>query len=132
MGTQTHLHPKTDFAHRLNAFFRAQVEERGWDASGRKMETLAADDEPRRSVWAKFYSDTQAMNTNEIAIAARIFEMTPYEFVARARLLPLPDVGDLDEDGRVLTDEQEQELRRGDVDLAALRGRNEADIPHAE
>ena len=133
MGTQTHLRPKTEFAHRLNAFFRAQVDERGWDASGRKMESLASDDEPRRSVWAKFYADTQAMNTNEIAIAARIFEMTPFEFVNGARHLEGSfSVGGSDEDDRVLSDEEEQELRRSDVDLAALRGRNEAEIPHAE
>lgn len=132
MGSNTYLRPRTDFAHRLNAFFKLQVDERGWDASGRRMEAQAAEDEPRRTVWAKFYRDTQAMNANEIEIAARIFEMTPYEYVARARLLPLPNVGDVDEDGRTLTDEEERELRQSDVDLAAMRGRNEAEPPVAD
>lgn len=132
MGSQTHLTPKTEFAHQLNAYFRVLVDERGWDASGRKMEAAAEPDEPRRAVWAKFYADVQAMNTNEIQIAARLFGMTAYEFVARARLHASRNVGDLDEDVRILTREEEQAIRRGDVDLAALRGQNEAEIPHAE
>lgn len=132
MGSQTHLTPKTEFAHQLNAYFRAMVEERGWDASGRAMEKAAEAGEPRRALWAKFYADTQAMNTNEIQIAARLFGMTAYEFVARARLHRSPNVGDLDEDVRILTREEEQAIRRKDVDLAALRGQNEAEIPHAE
>lgn len=132
MGSQTHLTPKTEFAHQLNAFFRAMVDELGWDASGRKMEAAAEPDEPRRSVWAKFYADAQAMNANEIQIASRLFGMTPYEFVARARLLGAVNVGGDGEDDRVLTREEEQALRRGDVDLAALRGQNQAEIPHAE
>lgn len=132
MGTQSHLRPKTAFAHRLNAFYRGQVDERGWDASGRRMESEVEDDEPRRSVWAKFYNDTQAMNTNEIAIAARVFGMTPYEFVSQARELSHSNVGGVGEDGRTLSDEEERELRQSDVDLAAMRGRNEAENPPAD
>lgn len=132
MGSNTHLTPKTEFAHRLNAYYKALIDERGWDATGRNMEKAVEDDEPKRNVWAKFYADKQAMNTNEVVIAARVFGMTPYEYVARARLLTLPNVGDLDEDGRVLTQEEELALRQEDVDLAALRGQNEAEIPHAE
>lgn len=132
MGSNTYLRPRTDFAHRLNAFFKAQIDERGWDASGRKMEAAVELDEPRRTVWAKFYRDAQAMNTNEIAIAARVFGMSAFEFVSKSKSMPSPDVGDIAHDGRVLSNDEERALRRGDVDLAALRGQNEAEIPHAE
>ncbi|EYT61662.1 hypothetical protein [Microbacterium sp. UCD-TDU] len=45
---------------------------------------------------------------------------------------PTADVGGVDDDVPVLSREEERELRKSDHDLAAYRGRNEADIPHAE
>lgn len=131
MGSLTHLKPTTAFAHHVNQYFRHLVQERGWDASGRGVESRTHDGEPRRTVWAKFYAGTQAMNTNEIAIAARIFDMTPFEFVAGAREFAA-NVGGDDEDRDTLTPDQERAIRQEDLRLAALRGRNDADVTHAD
>lgn len=82
--------------------------------------------------WAKILAGTKVMTTNDVKVAADVLGITPYAFVAGAKEFAESNVGPLDDDGRVLTREQEQELRQSDLDLAAKRGRNEAEIPHAE
>lgn len=76
--------------------------------------------------WAKILAGTKVMTTNDVKVAAEVFGLSPYEFVAGARDLASRNVGPLDDDGRVLTREQEQALRKDDHALAANRGRNEA------
>lgn len=100
------------------------------DMSGRAFSKLAA--AGTHDHWAKIIAGTKVMTTNDVKVAADVFGMSPYEFVAGARELAKKNVGPLDDDGRVLTREQEQELRRSDLDLAANRGRNDADVPHAD
>lgn len=135
MGSTTHLIPKTQFAHRLHAYFKALIDDRGWDATGRHMERAVAPEGPKRNVWAKLYAGTQAMNANEIEIAARIFKKTPYDFVTESRYftgeLPV-NVPALVEDDETLTREQEQAIRKSDLGLASLRGPNEADAQHID
>jgi len=135
MGSTSHLIPKTQLAHGLHTYFKALVDNRGWDASGRKMETEAAPDGPKRNVWAKLYSGIQAMNANEIEIAARIFEKTPYEFVTESRYfegsLPV-NVPGLGDDGSTLAPEVDKAIRKSDLALASLRGRNEAETQHID
>ena len=64
------------------------------------------------------------MTTNDIKVAADVFGLSPYEFVANARLHAL-DVGGAGDDGAVLSREEEKKLRQSDHDLAAKRGRDE-------
>ncbi|QEA27084.1 helix-turn-helix transcriptional regulator [Microbacterium sp. CBA3102] len=47
-------------------------------------------------------------------------------------LARLRNVGGVEDDAPVLSREEEQELRKSEHDLAAYRGHNEANIPHAE
>lgn len=89
MGRATHLPPSSAFARVLNEYLANLVNEAGGDVlSGRWLEKRTAEqreDAPKRSYWAKFTKNEQAMTTNDIALLAPIFGMTPYEFVASAR-----------------------------------------------
>jgi len=135
MGSTSHLTPKTEFSRRLSVYFKAHIDDRGWDATGRHMERAVAPDGPKRNVWAKLYAGTQAMNANEVELAARIFEKTPYEFVTESRYfegkLPV-NVPGLGDDGSTLAPEVDKAIRKSDVALASLRGRNEADTQHID
>lgn len=99
------------------------------DMSGRELARKAA--AGGHAHWAQILAGAKVMTTNDIKIAAEVFELDPYEFVSRAREHAASVRGTSD-DVRVLTREQEAELRRSDLDLAALRGQNEANNPRAD
>lgn len=82
--------------------------------------------------WAKILAGSKVMTTNDVKVAAEVFGLSPYDFVAGARALAARNVSALDDDGRTLTREQEQAVRKDDLGLAALKGRNEAEGSDAE
>jgi hypothetical protein len=104
--------------------------------SGREFARLAASGS--HDHWAQILAGNKVMTTNDIKVAAEVVGRDPYTFVAEARafahanVTPIRNVGVLDEDGRVLTPEQERALRESDPAIAAKRGRNEADTTHTE
>lgn len=96
------------------------------EMSGREFARQAA--AGTNSHWAAILAMSKVMTTNDIKVAADVFGISPYEFVAKARLHAI-DVGGSGEDVSVLSREEEQALRLSDLDLAALRGRDDTDNP---
>lgn len=116
------------FALELAAYLRAELKHRG--LSGRQFADLAA--AGTHDHWAKIIARTKVMTTNDVKVAADALGMNPYAFVATARkLADTPNVGGTFKDGDVL-DAQREELIRSDVELAAMRGRNDAEVEHIE
>lgn len=74
--------PAGPFAQQLGAHASALVSAAGGDASGR---WLAARSDRSRCYWASVLAGDVAMNTNDIAILASIFEISPYQLVRDAR-----------------------------------------------
>lgn len=98
--------------------------------SGRELARRAATN--THDHWAQILRGKKVMTTNDVKVAADVFELSPYDFVSGARLFAASrpgDVGGREEDGDVLDPERDREIRRSDVDLAAFRGRNDADAP---
>lgn len=86
MGTTSHLTPRAAFAELMNAYTWHVAEGQGWDRSGRKMESaLEPDMAPKRTYWLKILNNKQAMTTQDIALLAKHFGLTPYEYIDRAR-----------------------------------------------
>lgn len=88
------------------------------------------------SWWAEIFNGKKILTTSDIDyISTELLGITPFRFVEYARALAEEGVappvrfyvGDLDDDVRVLTQEEESFLRQSELELAAYRGRNEAD-----
>ncbi|MCT1363349.1 hypothetical protein [Microbacterium sp. p3-SID131] len=93
------------------------------------------------SWWAEIFNGKKILTTSDIDwISTDLLGITPFRLIEYARLhaegSATPPVrfyvGDLDDDVNVLTQEEESFLRQSELELAAYRGRNEADKPHAE
>lgn len=125
------------FASDLNAYFQHVVSLHTKARDGRWLAAVTGGTRGK-GYWAGLLNGTRAMNTNDIDVIARTFNVSPFDFVRYAQMYAAGEetpplyVGDDLEDVSVLSREEEQSLRRSDVDLAAFRGHNEADIPHAE
>lgn len=113
MGDRSVLEPES-FATRLYEYLWNLVETNGGDKSGR---WLSARSDRSKEYWRKIVTGAQAMNVNDIAIAADIFDMSPYDFVRNARGFeqsasqPVPD-GDsgIPYIGKRITEEEAYEL----------------------
>lgn len=136
MGAKSHMDPQ-GFSADLNAFLQKVLKDNGKvDRSGRWLEEITAG---ARSYdyWSKIVKDTRAMTTNDIQVLADAFGISAFEWVdytqqhAAGEETPelLFDVGGLEEDVPTLTTEEEQTLRKSEVDLVASRGRNDAEHP---
>lgn len=130
----------TGFAADLNAYLQKVLADNGkTDRSGRWLEEIT-EKARRYDYWAKIVKDTRAMTTNDIDVLAKAFGVTAFDWVdytekyARGADVPtlIFNVSDSMEDGDTLTPEQERAIRKSDVDLAALHGRNEADTQQAD
>jgi len=128
------------FSADLNGYLQKVLADNGKvDRSGRWLEEIT---EGARSYdyWSKIVKDTRAMTTNDIQVLAEAFGISPFDWVnntqrhAAGKDTPalVFNVGGHEEDVNVLSADEERELRQSDVDLAAYRGRNEAEHPHAE
>ena len=101
MGKKSHAAPD-GFAAELNAYLAHLLNQQGrQDLSGRWLET-ATDGARSRDYWAGFVKNDRAMNTNDIDVLAKLFGMSPFEFVRNAR--ELADVGPHPEDFHVSED----------------------------
>lgn len=127
----------SQFARDLTAYLTHVREESG--LSVRRVSALTPG-ERGNSWWADIFNGSKILTTNDVHYISNLLGINPYEFVANARRLTkgeaLPtvrfSVGRSGDDDSTLTPQQEKALRKSDVALAALRGRNEADVPHAE
>lgn len=128
------------FSADLNAYLKKVLADNGReDLSGRWLDEITGG---ARSYdyWSKIVKDTRAMTTNDIAELARSFGISPFEWVENTRrhaageATPqlVPNVGAATDDGAVLTAEEEKQLRKSDYALATNRGKNDADVQHAE
>lgn len=137
MGLKSHAQSE-GFSADLNAYLKHIINGHGRDDLSGRWLTEITHSARARDYWSKLVKNERAMNTNDIDVLATAFGMSPFEFVRQARALaegdevPVPNVRPLEEDVPVLSREEEQALRKSDHDIAAYRGRNEADIPHAE
>lgn len=116
------------FALELAAYLRAELKDRA--LSGRQFADLAA--AGTHDHWAKIIARTKVMTTNDVKVAAEVLGMDPYTFVANSKVVATAqNIGGRFHDEGVL-DPKREELLRSDVDLAALRGRNDAEVGHIE
>lgn len=74
--------PASGFARQLGAYLAHVVEQAGGDPSGR---WLAARTSRGKGYVASLMSGEVAMNTNDIALFAAVFDVSPYQFVRDAR-----------------------------------------------
>ncbi|QAB18279.1 hypothetical protein Leucomu_10440 [Leucobacter muris] len=72
----------TPFARHLGAYLSHLVAGAGGDQSGR---WLAARTDRSNGYWDKILKLRQAMTTNDIAIVAQLFGISPYDFINDAR-----------------------------------------------
>lgn len=128
------------FSADLNAYLKKVLADNGReDLSGRWLDQIT-NGARSYDYWSKLVKDTRAMTTNDIDTLARAFGVSAFDWVENAQRhaegKPTPEllfnVGTPVQDEGVLTAEEEQELRRQDHELAAYRGENEANIPHAD
>lgn len=128
------------FSADLNAYLAKVLADNGReDRSGRWLEEITGQAR-RYDYWSKVVKNTRAMTTNDIQVLSAAFGISPFDWVnntrrhAEGKDTPklILNVGGHEEDQSTLTAEEERDLRQSDVDLAAYRGRNEADQPHAE
>jgi len=116
------------FALELATYLRAELKDRA--LSGRQFADLAA--AGTHDHWAKIIARTKVMTTNDVKVAADVLGMDPYTFVANSKTLAAPqNIGGKFQEEDVL-DPKREELLRSDVDLAALRGRNDAEVDHVD
>ncbi|MFJ2506286.1 hypothetical protein [Microbacterium sp. NPDC087592] len=139
MGAKSHMDPQ-GFSADLNEYLKKVLSDNGKvDRSGRWLEEVTAG---ARSYdyWSKIVKDTRAMTTNDIQVLADAFGISAFDWVTYTQMHAAGEetptlvfnVGGHEEDVNVLTAEEELELRQSDVDLAAYRGRNEAEHPRPE
>lgn len=125
------------FASDLNAYFKHVVSAYTPATDGRWLAEVT-DNIRGKGYWSGLLKGDRAMNTNDIDVIARTFNVSPFDFVRYAHMhaagekTPDLNVGDSLEDGDTLTPEQEQAIRQSDVELAALEGENDAEIPRAD
>lgn len=128
------------FSSDLNAYLQKVLADNGReDLSGRWLEEITGRAR-RYDYWAKIVKDTRAMTTNDIQVLASAFGISPFDWVTNAQrhaagedTPPLIfNVGGFEDDLPTITAEEERALRQSDHELAALRGRNDADVPHAD
>lgn len=128
------------FSADLNAYLKKVLAENGKsDRSGRWLQEVTGFVRSY-DYWSKIIKDTRAMTTNDIDVLANAFGIGPFEWVENTErhargeeVAPLIlNVGDPEQDDGTLTAEDEQEIRRSDHELAAYRGKNEADTPLTE
>lgn len=139
MGAKSHIKPDR-FASNLNAYLKKVLADNGKeDLSGRYLQS-ATGNVRSYDYWAKIIKDTRAMTTNDIQVIATALGVSPFDWVenserhAAGEETPtlLFNVGGHEEDVSVLSAAEERELRQSDVDLTALRGRNDAEHPGAD
>lgn len=128
------------FSADLNAFLKKVLSDNGReDLSGRWLEEVTGGAR-RYDYWSKLTKNARAMTTNDIDVLAKTFGISPFDWVdytqrhARGEEVPVLvlNVGDQVQDDDTLTPEREKEIRKSDLDLAALRGRNEAETQHID
>lgn len=122
------------FASDLNAYFQHVVSSYTEARDGRWLASVTGGTRGK-GYWSGLLNGTRAMNTNDIDVIARTFNVSPFDFVRYSQMHAAgektPDlyVGDHPEDETVLTAEQEQAIRQSDLELAALKGENDAENP---
>lgn len=123
-----------NFASDLNAYFKHVVTAYTKAEDGRWLAD-ATGNIRGKGYWSGLLKGDRAMNTNDIDVIARTFNVSPFDFVRYAHMhaagedTPNLNVGDSMEDGDTISPELDQEIRRTDLGLAALEGENEAENP---
>lgn len=118
MGSTSHLQPRSAFAAVMNGYTWHVAAAQGWDRSGRKMEeALQAADAPKRTYWLKILNGKQAMTTQDVAVLAKHFGVSPYEYIDLAR--------DWDEAGQPVEGYLPGVGRRSDYGRAARKREDE-------
>lgn len=87
-GTRRSVLTPTPFATQLSSYLAHLVTEAGGDMSGR---WLSARIDRSRDYCRKILNVVQAMTTNDIALVADLFDVSPYQFVRDARDWGEPD-----------------------------------------
>lgn len=122
------------FASDLNAYFQYVVAAHTKARDGRWLADVTGGTRGK-GYWSGLLNGSRAMNTNDVDVIARTFNVSPFDFVRYAQMhasgekTPDLNVGDPLEDGDTLTPEQDAAIRQSDVGLAALEGENEAENP---
>jgi hypothetical protein len=117
--------PALSFARHLGAYLEHLVAAAGGDSTGR---WLAEKTDRGKTYFGDIMSGKVAMNTNDIALFARVFGTTPYDFVRDARgwdgdslsnVTPFPTspTDDLDYEGRIAEAEIKQRAAEKDEDV---------------
>lgn len=127
----------SQFARDLTAYLTHVRETQGLSVRNVSAATVG---DRSNSWWADIFNGSKILTTNDVHYIAGLMGISPYEFVANARRLSKGErvapvkfsVGGNGDDDSTLTREREREIRKSDVGLAAKRGRNEADVPHAD
>lgn len=81
-GTRRTVLEPGSFARHLGLYLAHLVADQGGDKSGR---WLSARIDRSKGYCEKLLNQVQAMTTNDIALAAELFQVSPYEFVRLAR-----------------------------------------------
>jgi hypothetical protein len=111
--------------------------------SGLSIRGVAAQTPGQRSNswWADIFNGSKVLTTNDVHfIATELLGISPYRFIENAQAAARGEdvpwttfyVRALDDDYHELTQEQELALRQSEVELAAYRDRNRADVGYAE
>lgn len=128
----------SQFARDVTAYLRHVREVSG--ISIRTLSSLSAGTRSN-SWWAEIFKGSKILTTNDIHyIAQDLLGISPWKFVDNARKLAAGEpfveaafsVGGSVEDGPTLEVDHEEVVRKSDVGLAALRGQNEGNVPHAD
>ena len=139
MGAKSYMEPY-GFSADLNSYLRKVLADNSKDdLSGRWLEEVTQQAR-RYDYWSKLVKDTRAMTTNDIQVLAHAFGISPFDWVDNTkrhaqglRTMPLrPNVRGYEDDVSILTREEEQAIRQADENIAAYRGENEAEQPHAD
>lgn len=126
-----------NFASDLNAYFKHVVSAYTTATDGRWLADVTGNIRGK-GYWSGLLKGERAMNTNDIDVIARTFNVSPFDFIEYAKMhaagdaTPNLNVGGVVEDVETLTPEQDRAIRRSDVGLAALEGENEAANPPAD
>lgn len=124
---------QSQFAQEMTRYLDHVRERSGLSIRGVSAQTVG---KRGNSWWADIFNGKKILTTSDIDyISTELMGITPFRFVEYARLLAeggeTPPVrfyvGALDDDVHVLTQEEELFLRQSELELAAYRGRNEAD-----
>lgn len=128
----------SQFAREMTAYLNHIREDSGLSVRG---VSALTPDARSNSWWAEIFNGRKILTTNDVHyIAANLLGLSPYKFVDNARRYASGEavstvrfnVGALPDDVDVLSQAEEQALRKSDLGLAAYRGRNEAETPTAD